>query len=83
VKPSGTFQRNIYLISGGGLSVQRFRTFPSSDAEAIKESLKGFLAAVSFSTYKTSRDSPPVCIENCSGVASEEWNLLREPPLLL
>jgi hypothetical protein len=59
------------------------RTFPSSDAEAMRESLNGFLLSVSLARHSARQIMIPISVEDGSGVASEEGQALGELSALL
>jgi hypothetical protein len=58
-------------------------TFPSSDAEAIRESLNGFLFTVSLARHSARQSMIPISVKDGGGVASEEGEALGELPALL
>lgn len=73
MKPSGTSQ---------------IKTLPSSEAEAIMRSLKGFLVTRALAKNYAAELQwavlrSPVGVEDGSSVAPEQGNLIRELPALL
>jgi hypothetical protein len=76
-------QENLVHCKRECLVCEADHTFPSSDAEAIRESLNGFLFTVSLARHAARQSMIPISVKYSGGVASEEGEALGELSALL
>jgi hypothetical protein len=75
-------QENLVYHKRGRRSARLIHTFPSSDAEAIRESLNGFLSPLAPPLVASGR-TIPIRVKNSGGVAPEQREALGKLSALL